>query len=117
MRQAAIFVESYTPPSLDHLTTMITIVDSVRRFTLSGIVLFVVCTFTTTPVFGIDNQSLVAVASKASEAKVFNIRSFGALGDGVAMDTEAVQRTIDACYDADERQKVVLDDVEGFVDL
>ncbi|MGB7343469.1 MAG: glycosyl hydrolase family 28 protein [Pirellulaceae bacterium] len=43
---------------------------------------------------------MVAAASKANEAKVFNILSFGAVGDGVAMETESVQKTIDACHDA-----------------
>ncbi len=101
MRQAAIFDKSDTTRSLDGLATLITIFTcAASRFMLSGIVLFIICTFTTTPLFAIDNQALVAAASKDSEAKVFNIRSFGAIGDGVAMDTEPVQKTIDACHDA-----------------
>ncbi|TWT91208.1 glycoside hydrolase family 28 protein [Neorhodopirellula pilleata] len=36
----------------------------------------------------------------ASEPTVFSVKSFGAIGDGVAMDTQAVQKTIDACHDA-----------------
>ena len=68
---------------------------------LSGIVwLFVICTCSTAPVFGNDNQALVAAVTKAKKAKVFNIRSFGAIGDGAALETEAVQSTIDACHDA-----------------
>ncbi|TWU56299.1 glycoside hydrolase family 28 protein [Rubripirellula reticaptiva] len=73
---------------------------SVWRFMPWGIALFIIGTWSTKPLFGIDNQALVAAASKASEAKVFSIRSFGAVGDGVAMDTNAVQETIDACHDS-----------------
>jgi len=32
--------------------------------------------------------------------KVVNIKSFGAIGDGVAMETKAIQDSIDACHDA-----------------
>ena len=71
------------------------------RFVPLGMVLwFVTCIFTPTPAFGIDNQAIVSAAINASKASVLNIRSFGAVGDGVAMDTQAVQMAIDACHDA-----------------
>ena len=38
----------------------------------------------------------------AIDEKEFNIESYGAIGDGVAMETEAIQNTIDACYEAGE---------------
>lgn len=40
------------------------------------------------------------VSTAYAEPKIFNIKSFGAVGDGVAMETKAVQRAIDACHGA-----------------
>ncbi|TWU32509.1 glycoside hydrolase family 28 protein [Novipirellula artificiosorum] len=45
-------------------------------------------------------QDSVADSDEPSVTQVINIKSFGAIGDGVAMETEAVQKTIDACHDA-----------------
>lgn len=47
-----------------------------------------------------DPDSVVADGSDTASTKVFNIESFGAVGDGVAMETKAIQDSIDACHDA-----------------
>lgn len=38
--------------------------------------------------------------AEITKPKIFNIKSYGAVGDGVAMETEFVQKTIDACHAA-----------------
>ena len=45
----------------------------------------------TTQLTGNNNQALAATGSSAAQAKVLNIKSHGAVGDGVAMDTEPIQ--------------------------
>ena len=49
-----------------------------------------------TPVGGAQTTGKSAPA----KPKVFNIKTYGAIGDGVAMETRAIQKTIDACHAA-----------------
>ena len=41
-----------------------------------------------------------AARAEMAKPKIFNIKSYGAVGDAVAMNTDAVQKTIDACHAA-----------------
>ena len=49
-----------------------------------------------------DPVDVVANGSNTTSTKVVNIKSFGAIGDVAAMETKAVQDSIDACHDAGE---------------
>src|SRR4051812_17337475 len=54
-----------------------------------------------------DDRSVAAgVADNRSGARVFDVRDFGARGDGLTLDTAAVQAAIDAC--AKDRGGIVL---------
>ena len=44
----------------------------------------------------IATASLAAMAIGAAAAGVYDVRDFGAKGDGVAKDTAAIQRAVDA---------------------
>ena len=47
-----------------------------------------------------DSKDAATDRSGIDSPKLFNVVSFGAIGDGVAMETEAIQAAIDACHDA-----------------
>ena len=47
-----------------------------------------------------DRDGVVANGNDTTSIKVINIKNLGAIGDGVAMETKAIQDSIDACHAA-----------------
>ena len=60
------------------------------------------------------NPMLGQTAKSAAETKTFNIKTYGAIDDGVTLNTEAIQKAIDACHAAGGGTVRVLVGKSGF---
>ena len=50
--------------------------------------------------FGLLGLASVAAAVSFSQPSIFNVKDFGAVGDGVTLETSSVQQAIDACFES-----------------
>ena len=67
---------------------------------IQTLLLAIIIPLASTQTFGSDTQAAAKSGERTTTAKLINVKSHGAIGDGVAMDTKAIQDSIDACHGA-----------------